>query len=316
MEAAKAKSFVGIDVSKDTLDVCILPQKECFQIENTGDFQDLRQRLKKLSPALIVLEASGGYEDAVYRMLSAAGLRVSRESAVNLYHHRRSGGKRAKTDKIDAEAIAHYAQCYHETIRAQEPRTEAQERLRQLINRRADLVKMQTAEKNRFSAPATIPEVKTSCEWLIEMLQSEIQQLEWAIQAEVDQQEILKVKQARLKTATGIGELTASALLAWLPELGETQHKTIAALVGVAPYHQESGQWQGKRQISGGRTPLRCLLYMATLSAIRHNPTLQDFYNRLIQRGKAKKVAIVACMRKLLRILNAMLRNQQDFQTT
>jgi transposase len=155
--------------------------------------------------------------------------------------------------------------------------------LRQLINRRADLVKMQTAEKNRFSAPATIPEVKTSCEWLIEMLQSEIQQLEWAIQAEINQQEILKIKQARLKTATGIGELTASALLAWLPELGETQHKTIAALVGVAPYHQESGQWQGKRQISGGRTPLRCLLYMATLSAIRHNHYLKEFYNRLVQ---------------------------------
>lgn len=315
MEAAEVKSFVGIDVSKDTLDVCILPQKECFQIENTGDFQDLRQRLNKLSPALIVLEASGGYEDTVYRMLSATGLRVSRESAVNLYHHRRSGGKRAKTDKIDAEAIAHYAQCYHETIRAQKPRAESQERLRQLLNRRADLVKMQTAEKNRFSAPATISEVKTSCEWLIEMLQSEIQQVELAIQAEVDQQEILKIKQARLKTATGIGSLTASALLAWLPELGETQHKTIAALVGVAPYHQESGQWQGKRQISGGRTPLRCLLYMATLSAIRHNHYLKEFYNRLVQCGKPKKVAIVACMRKLLRVLNAMLRKQEDFQS-
>jgi transposase len=314
MKAGEVKPcFVGIDVSKDTLDICILPQKERFQVENKN-FEELCQKFKRVSPSLIVMETTGGYEDGIYRALSAAGLRVSREPAINLYHHRKSGGKHAKTDKIDAEAIAHYAQCYSETIRVQEPPSESQERLRQLINRRADLVQMQTMEKNRFSAPATIPEVNNSCKLLLEMFESEIRQIELAIQAEIDSQEELKTKQERLKTATGIGNITSCALLAWLPELGKEQHKTIAALVGVAPYHKESGQWQGKRQISGGRAPLRCLLYMATLSAIRSNKMLAEFYERLLQRGKAKKVAIIACMRKLLRILNAMLRKQENFQ--
>jgi transposase len=315
MEITEVKPccFVGIDVSKDALDVCILPQKERFQVKN-GHFEELCQRLNLFSPTLIVLEASGGYEDGIYRALSKAGFRISREPAVNLYHHRKSGGKRAKTDQVDAEAIAHYAQCYHETLRNQEPATESQERLRQLLNRRADLVKIQTAEKNRLSAPVLFPEIETSCAWLVEMIQAEIQQIEWAIQSEIEQQEILKAKHERLKTVTGVGELTASALLGWLPELGNHAHGQIAALVGVAPYHQESGQWRGKRRISGGRTPIRCLLYMTTLSAIRHNPKLAAFYEHLVQQGKGKKVAIVACMRKLLRILNAMLRKQEDFQ--
>jgi transposase len=315
METVEVKPcFVGIDVSKKTLDVCILPGKKRFQVENNSDFQELCQQLKTISPALIVLEASGGYEDSVYRALSAAGLRISREPAVNLYHHRKSVGKRAKTDKIDAEAIAHYAQCYSEDLRVQEPLSESQESLRQLLNRRAELVEIQTAEKNRSNAPAVLPEIKTSCEWVTEILQAEIQRIEGLIRGEIDKQAEWKAKQERLKTVSGIGEITASALLAWLPELGKASHGQIAALVGVAPYHRESGQWQGKRRISGGRTPLRCLLYMATLTAIRHNPKLTEFYQRLVQAGKAKKVAIIACMRKLLRILNAMLRKEENFQ--
>lgn len=315
METLEVKPcFVGIDVSKDKLDIFILPQRELFQVENRN-FEGLCERLKQVSPTLIVMEASGGYEDAVYRALNAAGLPVKREHAANVYHHRKSGGKRAKTDKIDAEVIAHYGQCYHETLRQEEPLSESQERLRQLCNRRAELVVIQSAEKNRFKSPCAFPEIKNSCEWLIEMLGKEIQQLEWLIQAEIDKQEDFKAKQARLETATGIGKVTAHALLSWLPELGHLKHKSIAALVGVAPYHQESGQWKGKRAISGGRHTVRSLLYLATLSAIRHNKTLNAFYTQLLERGKAKKVAIVACIRKLLRILNAMLTKNEDFKT-
>jgi transposase len=303
--------FVGIDVSKKTLDICILPQKERFQVEN-GNFQELCQRLKQVSPILTVLEASGGYEDGVYRALSVEGLRVSREPAINLYHHRKSAGKHAKTDQIDAEAIAHYAQCYSKSLRTGAPRDE--ETLKQLVERRAELTGCQTAEKNRLQAPAIVPIAKASVQRNLDFLKQEIAQVEKAIQAEIAKKEDLQARQKRLQTATGVGQLTASALLAWLPELGSASHEQISALVGVAPYHQESGQWKGRRVISGGRMPLRCLLYMATLSAIRYNPKLNAFYNQLVQRGKAKKVAIVACMRKLLRILNAMLRKQEDFQ--
>lgn len=309
------RCFVGIDVSKKTLDVYILPQRERFQVDNNGDYSALCERLQAVSVELIVLEASGGYEDAVYRALSAAGLRVSREPAVNLYHHRKSRGKRAKTDEIDAETIAHYAQCYSKSIRSPEPANDSQEHLRQLLNRRAELVELQTAEKNRLKAPCLLPTIKASCEWLIEMLQAEIGRIETSIQEEIDKQADLKSKQERLSTATGIGKLTASALLAWLPELGLLSHRRIAALVGVAPYHHESGQLKGQRHISGGRTQLRSLLYMASLTAIRKDPTLNAVYHRLLERGKAKKVAIVACMRKLLRMLNAMLRKQEDFKT-
>jgi len=317
MEAVAVKScFVGIDVSKKVLDICILPSKSRFQVENNGDFEELCQQLTAISPTLIVMEATGGYEDRCYRALNAAGFRVSREPAINLYHHRKSTGKRAKTDKIDAEVIAHYAQCYCDSIRVQEPHSDTQECLRQLVNRRAELVSMQASEKNRFNAPAVLTEIKFSCQWVTEILQAEIQRIEGLIQAAIEQQSELKAKQEQLQTVSGIGQITANGLLAWLPELGQASHGQIAALVGVAPYHQESGQWQGKRRISGGRTPLRCLLYMATLTAIRKNPKLNEFYNHLIQRGKAKKVAIVACMHKLLRILNAMLRKQEDFQVT
>ena len=316
MEGLEVKPcFVGIDVSRDKLDICVLPNKEHFQVENKC-FDALCERLKKLSPTLIVMEESGRYEDAVFRALYAAGLPVCREPSLGLYHYRRSGRERAKSDPIDAEAIAHYGQSYHDRIQLKAPSSDSQERLRQLVNRRDELVKMQSSEKNRLKAPAILEEIKKDCEWLIEMLSSSIQRIDWAIQEEIDSQETLKAKRERLKTAAGVGELTAGALLAWLPELGEISHGQISALVGVAPYHRESGQWKGKRQISGGRTPLRCLLYMSTLSAIRHNEKIKAFYKHLLEKGKPKKVAIVACMRKLLRILNAMLRKQENFQTT
>lgn len=306
--------FVGIDVSKQTLDICILPQKERFQVEN-GHFQKLCQRLKKVNPVLIVLEASGGYEDGVYRALSKTGFKVSRENPVNIFHHRQSRGKKAKTDRIDAETIAHYAQCHAETIQADKPQALEQEQLRQLLDRRADLVKMQTAEKNRLKAPMTETAIKSSIRRTLAFLEKEIDKVEKSIQQAVNQQECLQQKQECLITVPGVGKTIAQTLLAWLPELGVYSHKQLAALVGLAPFHHESGQYQGKRRIQGGRAPVRSVLYLAALSAVRWNPIFQAYYQQLLQKGKAKKVALIACAHKLLRVMNAMMRQQVAFKS-
>lgn len=311
MPSSQIKSFVGIDVSKSTLDICILPQREQFKVEN-NHFESLCQRLQSFSPELIVLESTGGYELGVYRALTEAGYRVSREHPLNIYHHRKSRGKRAKTDGIDAETLAHYAQCYTSELRAKEPLNENQERLRQFMARRAELVEMQTAEKNRLKSPANDSEIKEGCIRMLESIQKEIIHLETRIQEEINDH--FKEKQQLLMTVPGIGKIVANALLAWLPELGKIGNKQIAALVGVAPYHHESGQYKGERHIHGGRTPVRCALYMAALSATRANPSLQSLFHRLVSQGKAKKVALIACVHKLLRMVNAMLRKQETFQ--
>jgi transposase len=306
--------FVGIDVSKKTLDICILPQQECFQVENKS-FKSLCKRLKAFSPTLIVMETTGGYEQALYEALNKAGFRVSRENAVNLYHHRRSRGKRAKTDGIDAETIAHYAQCHSDSIRDKEPLDKTQDRLRQLLHRRADLVKSQTAEKNRLQAPVVDSVIVGSVKRTLTFLEKEIAKVGESIEELITQQTSFHAKKQLLTTVTGIGDTIASSFLAWLPELGIFTHKQLAALVGVAPYHHESGQYHGKRRIQGGRGAVRSALYLATLSAVRWNPLLKDFYQALLERGKPKKVALIACAHKLLRIINAMIRKQAPFET-
>lgn len=314
MEPSEVKScFVGIDVSKRVLDIYILPQKTRFQVEN-GDFTKLCKQLEPISPTLIVLEASGGYEDGAYRALAKAGFKVRREHASHIYHHRKSRGKRAKTDNIDAETIAHYAQCHGDELQDQTPPEQRQECLRQLMDRRNDLLKQQTAEKNRMKAPVLDPVIKASVKRTLSFLAKEIAKVEQCLAKEIEAQEDFRKKQELLKTASGVGEVVANAILAWLPELGTFSHKQLAALVGLAPYHHESGQYKGERHIQGGRANIRCALYLATLSAIRCKSPLYETYQRLIEKGKPKKVAITACSHKLLRILNAMLRKKEAFK--
>jgi transposase len=306
--------FVGIDVSKAKLDICVLPQGTQWQADN-DTFEALCRDLTALSPRLIVLEASGGYEIGVLKALSAAGLNVRRESAQHIHYHARSRGRLAKTDRLDANIIAHYAQKYHDELLPTQLREAAEEELRQWVQRRRTLVALRAEEKTRLKMPGVSQAVKDDITALLTYLDEKIASLEASIHACISKNDTLHTKKERLLSAPGIGETTASALLVELPELGHVSRKQIAALAGVAPYHHESGQYKGEQHIRGGRKEIRCLLYMATLSAIRSNERLNDFYHTLVARGKAKKVAIVACMHKLLRILNAMLAKGEDFRT-
>jgi transposase len=315
MQPPEIKSYIGIDVSKMHLDICILPQGERFQIENSpqGKFKDLCRRLKKFSVELIVMESTGGYEAAVFKSLHKAGFKVARENGRNIYHHRQSRGKRAKTDGIDAETLAHYAQCYCKEIRTPGPLEERQENLKQLMEWRQDLVVKGIAAKNRLQGPVLNPAVQESCKRLLKVIQAEIEQVESLINNAIEQHEDWRQRRDILKSATGIGEITANLLLGHLPELGHIPNKQVASLVGVAPFHRESGQYKGKRCIQGGRFSVRSMLYMATLTAIRWCEKLKVFYQHLRNKGKAAKVALIACMRKLLVILNAMLRDNKPF---
>lgn len=305
--------FVGIDVSKASLDICVLPQEEQWQTEN-GDFETLCQRLRTYNPELIVMEPTGGYEAELLSALIESGFRVSREHAQKIHYHGKSRGKRAKTDGIDAYTIAHYAQCYSLEISGQGFPDEKQAQLQQLVSRREDLLRIQTGEKNRLQSPNTDLKVKASCERSIEFLSQEIVHINLLIGESIAEHPTWQKQSELLQTVCGVGETTTSILLGHLPELGKVSHKQIAALVGVAPYHHESGQYKGERHIQGGRKQVRCCLYMATLSAIRFNQRIREFYERLVARGKAKKVAITACMHKLLRILNAMVARQEKYR--
>lgn len=306
--------FVGLDVSKATVDVCVLPGHWRWQVENNGNFSDLIEKLQVLSPHLVVLEPTGGHEKSLLKAIFKAGIPVSRQHALRIHHHAKSRGKHAKTDPIDAETIAHYAQCYANEISPLEAIEEEQEAFQQLVARREDLVKIRTAEKNRLKSPGLCEAVKLSCQSMLEQLDSHIEALSNEIQAHLASEQSLLEKKALLLSVPGIGETIANGLLAYLPELGTIGHKQLAALVGVAPFQHSSGQYRGEQHIAGGRMAVRCLLYMAMMSAIRFNPVLAPFYKRLRDKGKKPKVAIIACLHKLLRIVNAMIAKGEKFQ--
>jgi transposase len=290
------------------------PDRILWQEANSGDFQELIQKLKAYSPTLVVMEPTGGYEKAILKTLIQAGIPVSRAHALRIHHHAKSRGKRSKTDPIDAETIAHYAQCYAEQIQPMTSMAEAQETLQQLVRRRLDLVALCTKEKNRAQNPGICQAVQTSCQTVLSALQEELKQLNAKINQCICADSALQKQQELLLSVPGVGDICVQVLLSHLPELGKVSHKTIASLVGVAPYAKQSGQYRGEEHIGGGRREVRCVLYMAILSAIRHNPVLRPFYEQLKQRGKKPKVAIVACIRKLLHILNAMIAKQEAFK--
>jgi len=305
--------FVGIDVSKDKLDIYIRPTGGSWTQDNC-DFDELCDKLEAMDPQLIVLEPTGGYELGILNALIRRGLRVSREHAYKIHHHGKASGQLAKTDRLDASVIAHYAECYGGEIEPMMEPLGDQELLHQLTTRRRQLVVMRGSEKTRLGQPWLSEGIRGSCERVMSVLGEEIEEIEMQIREAIKEKDEWREKGEILESAPGVGVKTASLLLARLSELGQLNRKKIAALVGIAPYQNQSGKFRGQQRIKGGRSEVRAALYMSVLSAKKHDPVMRAYYEGLIERGKKKKVAITACIHKLLRILNAMMSKRERYQ--
>ena len=306
----EAPLFVGIDVSKDRLDVAVRPTSEAWQAPyNSRGVSDLVHRLEKLAPQLVVLEATGGMEMALAGELAASQLAIAVVNPRQVRDFARAAGKLAKTDALDAHALAHFAQAMRPASR---PLPDAQSKeLMALVARRRQLVEMITAEKNRLKTAAKRirPKVQEHISWLEESLEDLDRDLGELIRSSP----MWNGKDQLLRSTPGVGPVLSMTLLSDLPELGALNRGEIAALVGVAPFNRDSGALRGKRQVWGGRGRVRAALYMATLVATRYNPVLRSFYQRLCEAGKPKKVALTACMRKLLTILNVMVKHNRHW---
>ena len=304
--------FVGIDVAKDRLDVHVRPSGEAFSVARDGKgLDELVARLRKLDVALIVLEATGGFETTVAGALCAAGLPLAVVNPRQIRDFARATGRLAKTDAIDAAASAHFA----EAVRP-DPRPVPDEQARslgELITRRRQIVEMMTAERNRRGRLTNRRMIK-SVDRLLKALQRELSDLEADLDDTIRGTPAWRETDDLLKSVPGVGDVVARTLIADLPELGTLDRKKIAALVGVAPFNRDSGTLRGRRTVWGGRASVRAALYMAALVASQHNPILRRFYQRLLEAGKPKKVALTAVMRKLLTILNAIVRDQTPWQ--
>ena len=298
--------FVGIDVSKARLDIAVRPSGEVWSVSNDeAGFGELVPRLQALKPTLIVLEATGGYQAPAVAALSIVGLSVAVVNPRQVRDFGRATGQLAKTDVLDAEVIARFAEALRPEPRAlPDDETVA---LNALVVRRRQLVDMITAEGNRLATAAK--PVRRDIEEHISWLRRRLKNVDDDLYDGLKKSPLWRVKEQILKSAPGIGRVTTCALLAQLPELGTLSGRKVAALVGVAPFNRDSGKLRGKRCIWGGRAAIRQALYMATLTAIRCSPTIQAFYDRLVAAGKPRKVAHVAAMRKLLVMLNAMIRD-------
>jgi len=303
-------TFIGIDVAKDHLDAHLLPQGEALtSAADAAGVTSLVDRLQAVRPALIVLEATGGYESLVAAELAAADLPVAVVNPRQVRDFARALGLLAKTDAIDAHVLALFAEKVQPPVRT--PPDEREQRLKALVTRRRQLVAMRTAELNR-RAQAN-PEVRKSIDAVLKILHRQIEDIEHDIDGTIRHSRLWHEKDILLQSVPGVGPGTSRTLLAALPELGRLNRRQIASLVGLAPFNRDSGRWRGERSIWGGRAEVRTALYMATLSAVRFNPVLRVFYQRLRAAGKKAKVALTACMRKLLVILNALLRTQQKW---
>lgn len=306
------EQFVGVDVSKERLDVATRPSGARAQYPNAPDgIAALVRELASLRPTLVVLEATGGYEAAVAAELAL----VAPTSVVNPRQVRdfaRAAGQLAKTDAIDADVIAQFAQALRP-----EPRPLPNEQARELIDvvqRRRQLVEMIVAETNREAR--ALAHVRARIREHIKWLRKELHDVEGEIDRLIKSSPVWRANDDLLRSTAGVGPVLSSTLIANLPELGRLDRKKIAALVGVAPFNDDSGRHSGRRRVRGGRTQVRKALYMAALVSVRHNPRLRAFYDRLIAAGKLRKVAIVATMRKLLTMLNAMARDRRPFALT
>lgn len=307
------QTYIGIDVSKDRLDVHVRPSDETFAVGRDGEgLAALIERVGLLDPYLVVLEATGGFELTVAAALVAAGMPLAVVNPRQIRDFARATGQLAKTDALDAKAIARFA----EMVRP-EPRAVPDEQARalgELVARRRQVIEMMTAERNRRRQLTNRRLIK-SVDRLLAVLLKELAELDRDVGDGIRGTPAWRERDQLLRSVPGIGDVVSRTLIADLPELGSLDRKQIAALVGVAPLNRDSGKMRGRRTIWGGRAKVRSALYMAALVACRHNPVLAVFYQRLISAGKAKKLAITAVMRKLLTILNAIIRDQRPWQT-
>jgi transposase len=307
MNTENAERFVGIDVSKETLDVAACPEQEHWVVSHDRrGIALLIQRLERIAPALIVLEATGGLEMPVAAALAAAKLPVVVVNPRQTRDFAKATGKLAKTDSIDAHLLAQFAQAVRPPLRAlKDPQTQE---LEALLGRRRQLLDLHTAEHNRLGSASrrVAKDLQAHLRWLEKRLKDLDKDLTRAIQ----DSPVWREQDDLLQGVPGVGPGLSRSLIAELPELGTLNRRKVAALTGVAPFNCDSGKFRGKRRIWGGRAALRAALYMATFNAVRCNPLIQPFYQRLIITGKERKVAMVACMRKLLTILNAMVKNR------
>jgi transposase len=303
---------VGIDVGKKNLHVCAFELELKWVVENnTTGIRALVKKLKKLKPDLIVLEATGGYEYKCALALKSEGLAVARVNPSWIKSFAKSKGFKAKTDSIDAELIAHFAKLMKPEPRGVE--NEDLKALRELVLRRCNLLDSIQTESNRLentTSKAFTSSVKRQIEWM----EKEVKDIEKLITEAIKQQQEWQKNKELIESVPGVGKVASSTLIAELPELGTVDERQIAALVGLAPYNNDSGSLQGHRHIKGGRANVRKVLYMCALVSIRRNSKLKDFYKHLKQKGKPSKVAIVAVMRRLIIILNAIIKNQAAWQ--
>lgn len=303
--------YVGIDVSKSTLDVAVGEQGEFWSVNNDpAGISTLVERLRPLTVARVIVEATGGLELPVVAELYAAKLPVALTNPARVREFAKSVGQLAKTDKLDARLLARFGEAVKPALHHLP--TAEEQHLSDLLLRRHQLIEMRTAEHNRLGTAraALRPYIEKHLAWLAEA----ITDLDTELGEFMRQTPLWHSKDEILRSVPGVGRITTYTVLADLPELGTLNRKQIAALVGVAPFNHDSGRRRGKRRTKGGRTTVRNVLYMATLTAIRVNPVIKTFYERLVKAGKEKKVALTACMRKLITILNAMLRQSKTWQ--
>jgi transposase len=305
--------FVGIDVSKDRLDVHVLPSGEAFAVARDGEgLAALVERLSGYRPSTIAVEATGGFETVVAAALGAANLPVAVVNPAQVRHYAQALGKRAKTDPIDAAVIARFVEATRPEVR---PLPDEQTQLLgDLVARRRQIIQMIVAERQR-ERRSTAKRIKRSIQRLVAALEKELSEVEAEIDDSVRGSPAWRQNEDLLQSVPGVGPVVARSMLAELPELGTLDRRRIAALAGLAPWTRQSGKWKGKSMIGGGRSSVRAVLFVSAMNAARFNPTLRVFYKRLIEAGKPKMVALIAVTRKLLTILNAILRDQKPWQS-
>jgi transposase len=307
------KCYIGIDVSKPILDLYILPSKKYMQFDNTPKGIDkLIKKLAVLPIASIVMEATGGYEKPLAKALQEREFSVSVVNPRMIRDFAKALNQLAKTDRIDAQVIALFAQKLEPKPNAILSKT--QEKIVSLTSRRAQLKKMITMENNRLDKAGK--EIIKDIQKHIKFMQNQLDTTNKMIEELISGDPEFAQKSTIMCTMKGVGAITASGLISSLPELGTLGHKQISALAGVAPINRDSGAYRGKRTPWGGRADVRTMLFMATLVAVRHNPQLKKFYNHLLDKGKSKMVAMTACMHKMLIILNAMVKNNDAWQAS
>lgn len=309
-----SETFIGVDVSKRYLDVAVRPSGQTFRIDLAEmELDRVVAQIGGLRAALVVVEASGGYERQLVAELCAAGIAVSVVNPRHVRDFARAAGRLAKTDRIDSAMLAHFGEAMRPA--RYEPLGAAQQELLVLVTRRRQLVRMRAQEKARSSDGAS-RDVQTGIRAHIRWLTTQVTKLEAAIERAIANDEALRTRSELLQSVPGVGSVTAATLITQLPELGTLERRRLAALTGIAPFNCDSGQYAGRRRCWGGRGDVRVALYMATIAGMRkgRNEALRAHYHRLLARGKPPLVAIVACMRKLLTVLNALVRAGGPFR--